>query len=100
LENGRPNMTLTRADIIKAVAEQSGMPKFKSIEAVETLLETISSTLEAGEDVLISGFGKFCVKEKTARMGRNPATTEPMMVAPRRVITFKCSIRLREKLNR
>ena len=59
----------------------------------------IKSALESGEDVLISGFGKFCVKEKRLRRGRNPATGEDMMLVPRKVITFRCSKLLREKIN-
>jgi integration host factor subunit alpha len=93
-------MTITKADIISAIAEQNGYTKNKSIETVETLLEIIKRTLESGEDVLISGFGKFCVKEKRERRGRNPATDEPMMLAPRRVVTFTCSGKLREKINK
>ena len=59
----------------------------------------MKETLETGEDVLISGFGKFCVKNKMERRGRNPATGEEMMLAPRRVVTFKCSGKLREEIN-
>jgi integration host factor subunit alpha len=92
-------MTLTKADIIKAIAEQNGYTKKKSIETVEAILEIIKRALESGEDVLISGFGKFCVKEKKERRGRNPATDETMMLAQRRVVTFKCSRKLREKTN-
>ncbi len=92
-------MTLTKVHIIKAIAEQIGFPKNHSSEIVETLLEIIKSTLESGEDVLISGFGKFCVNEKKERMGRNPATGEAMMMAARKVVTFKCSRQLRDKIN-
>jgi integration host factor subunit alpha len=73
--------------------------KNESIEAVESLLEIIKSTLESGEDVLISGFGKFCVKDKNERKGRNPATGETAILPARRVVTFKCSGKLREKIN-
>ena len=92
-------MTLTKANIVEEVAEQNGYPKNQSFEIVETLLEIIKRTLESGEDVLISGFGKFCVKKKRERRGRNPATGEDMMMAPRTVVTFKCSRRLRDKIN-
>ena len=92
-------MTLTKAHIINAIADQIGFPKNHSSEIVETLLDLIKSTLESGEDVLISGFGKFCVKDKRQRKGRNPATGEDMMLAERRVVTFKCSGNLREKIN-
>ena len=92
-------MTLTKSHLIDAIAEQNGFTRKKSTETVETILEIIKSTLESGEDVLISGFGKFCVKEKRERRGRNPATGEDMMLAPRRVVTFKCSGKLRDKIN-
>ncbi|MBC2710312.1 MAG: integration host factor subunit alpha [Desulfosarcina sp.] len=64
-----------------------------------TLLEIIKSSLSAGENVLVSGFGKFCVKEKKKRKGRNPATGDEMMLDDRRVVTFKCSGKLRDKIN-
>jgi integration host factor subunit alpha len=92
-------MTLTKAHIIDAIRDQLGLPRNKCSELVETLLEIIKQTLENGEDVLISGFGKFCVKEKQQRKGRNPATGEDMMLSSRRVVTFKCSGKLREKIN-
>ena len=92
--------TLTKARIINAVAEANGFTHQKSSKTVETILEIIKHTLESGEDVLISGFGKFCVKKKTERKGRNPATGKNMMLSPRRVVTFQCSGKLREKLNR
>lgn len=66
---------------------------------LETLLELIKGTLEKGEDVLISGFGKFCVKAKNQRRGRNPATGADMILDQRRVVTFRCSHLLREKIN-
>jgi integration host factor subunit alpha len=66
---------------------------------LESLLRLIAKTLENGEDVLISGFGKFCVKQKRARKGRNPATGEDLMLGSRRVVTFKCSPILRTKVN-
>ncbi len=91
--------TLTKAKIIDAVAERNGFTRKKSIETVETMLEIIKSTLESGEDVLISGFGKFCVKKKRERRGRNPATGKDMMLAPRKVATFKWSGMLKKKLN-
>ena len=92
-------MTLTKVHIVDAVAEQIGYPKNQPFELIETLLEIIKRTLESGEDVLVSGFGKFCVKTKQERRGRNPATGEDMMLEPRRVVTFKCSGRLRDKIN-
>ncbi len=92
-------MTLTKAMIVDAIHEQLGYPKNKSAEMLETLLELIKSNLEKGEDVLISGFGKFCVKAKNQRRGRNPATGADMILDQRRVVTFRCSHLLREKIN-
>ncbi len=92
-------MSLTKAQIVKTIQNHLNLPKNKSTEIVESLLEIIKSTLENGEDVLISGFGKFCVKDKRERRGRNPATDEPMMLVPRKVVTFKCSGKLRERIN-
>jgi len=93
-------MTATKSDLISAVAKENGFPQNKSAEVIETLIGLIKTKLAAGEDVLISGFGKFCVKEKKERRGRNPATGEDMMLAPRRVVTFKCSGQLRDKINK
>ena len=92
-------MALTKADIIEAVQTEIGFTRHQSTELVESLLETIKSKLESGEDVLVSGFGKFCVLEKRERRGRNPATGEDLMLAPRKVVTFKCSGKLRERIN-
>ena len=93
-------MTLTKANIVKAVAEQNGYTEVRSFEIVETILEIIKGTLESGEDVLVSGFGRFCVNEKKERIGgRNFAAGEAMMLAARKVVTFKCSQQLRDKIN-
>ena len=92
-------MTLTKAQIVKAIAVQNGYTKNQAFELVETMLEIIKGTLESSEDVLISGFGKFCVKEKRKRRVRNPTTGESMMMAPRRVVTFRWSGRLRDRVN-
>lgn len=92
-------MTLTKSRIIDSVQEETGLPRKRCDELVEDLLELIKSTLENGEDLMISGFGKFCVKEKNARKGRNPATGEDLMLDQRKVVTFKCSQGLREKIN-
>ena len=92
-------MTLTKSHLIEAIANQIGFPKNHSSEMVETILELVKSALESGEDVLISGFGKFCVKDKRERKGRNPATGEDMILAPRRVVKFKCSGKLRDRIN-
>ncbi|MGD8523696.1 MAG: integration host factor subunit alpha [Desulfobacterales bacterium] len=92
-------MTLTKAKIIDVIHNQLGYPKNQSAELLEILLEIIKGTLEKGEDVLISGFGKFCVKEKKERRGRNPATGNDMILDGRRVVTFRCSHLLRAKIN-
>jgi integration host factor subunit alpha len=92
-------MALTKADIIQSINQELGFPKKKSDELVEQLIETIKSNLASGDDVLISGFGKFCVNEKRERRGRNPAIGDSMMLRPRRVVTFKCSGKLRRRVN-
>ena len=92
-------MTLTKAQLIDAIAEANGFPRNKASETVETLLEIIKSSLKSGDNVLISGFGKFCVKNKKERRGRNPATGGDMMLAPRKVVTFKCSGKFRDMIN-
>jgi integration host factor subunit alpha len=92
-------MTLTKAQIIEAISIKNGLSKKQSTETVETLLGVMKNTLASGEDVLISGFGKFCVKQKGERKGRNPATGEDLMLAPRKVVTFKCSGKLRERIS-
>ena len=92
-------MTLTKADIVEQVYMEMGFPKEKSFQVVESLLESIKVCLESGDDVLVSGFGKFCVKDKHARKGRNPATGETAILPARRVVTFKCSGKLRKRVN-
>ena len=91
--------TLTKADIISAIQTANGYSLNKSADITETLLDIIKRTLESGEDVLISGFGKFQVRDKRERRGRNPATDEDMILPSRRVVTFKCSGRLRDRIN-
>ena len=92
-------MTLTKIQIVETVQNQTGFTKNRSSDLVETLLEIIKGTLVSGEDVLISNFGKFCVNQKKERRGRNPATGDDMMLAPRKIVTFKCSGDLRDKIN-
>ncbi len=92
-------MTVTKDHIINSLCQQLEMPKKRAADLVESLLELIAKTLENGEDVLVSGFGKFCVKQKNERKGRNPATGEDLMLGSRRVVTFKCSPILRSKVN-
>jgi integration host factor subunit alpha len=91
-------MALTKNDIVTSIHDV-GFTKKKSVEIIESLLEIIKSTLEENEDVLISGFGKFCVKQKKQRRGRNPATGDDLMLEERKVVTFKCSGKLRDKIN-
>jgi integration host factor subunit alpha len=92
-------VTLTKARIIEDIQNDLELKASYSQQIVETLLEIIKSTLESGEDILISGFGKFCVKKKRARKGRNPATGEDMILEGRRVVTFNCSGKLRVMIN-
>ena len=92
-------MTLTKAHIIDSVYNLVGYSRSKSTESVETLIEIIKENLESGEDVLISGFGKFCVKGKNKRKGRNPQTGNDLILDARKVVTFKCSCVLRDKMN-
>ncbi len=92
-------MTLTKADLIDSIYNQIDLPKAKSAHLVESVLEIIKKTLESGEDILISGFGKFSVKEKNDRRGRNSHTREDLMLDARRVVTFRCSGVLRDKIN-
>jgi integration host factor subunit alpha len=77
-----------------------GFPKKESAELFKTLLEIIKSSLENGEDVLVSGFGKFQTKDKAPRRGRNPATNDDMVLDARRVVSFKCSGKLKRRLNK
>ena len=92
-------MTLTKDHIINSISNHLDLPKRKSAVLFQSMLETIKKPLENGEDVLISGFGKFLVKEKNERRGRNPATGDGMMVDAKRVVTFGCSPTLRDKIN-
>jgi len=92
-------MTLTKIQIVESIHNEIGIPKNKSTELVEILIEIVKRRLASGEDVMISNFGKFCVKEKKERRGRNPATGDDLMLEPRRVVTFRCSGKLRERVN-
>ena len=92
-------MAITKQQIIEEVMEKNNFTRKKSKETVEILLEIIKRSLESGGEVLISGFGKFCVREKNKRRGRNPSTGNDMMLEPRRVVTFRCSRQLRDKIN-
>ena len=93
-------MALTKLDIIHRIYTSTELPKNRSSELVDSLIEIMKRTLANGEDILITGFGKFCVKEKRQRRGRNPQTGKDLMLDARRVVTFRCSAVLRNKLNR
>jgi len=92
-------MALTKHVLIEKLQTELGFQRNQSVEIVESILEIIKTTLESGKDVLVSGFGKFCVRDKKERKGRNPATGEDAILPARRVVTFKCSGKLREKVN-
>ena len=92
-------MALTKAQMVKVNSKQNGFSLKQSSEIIETLLELIKKTLASSDEVMISNFGKFCIKEKKSRRGRNPATGEDMMLKPRKVVTFRCSGTLRRKIN-
>jgi integration host factor subunit alpha len=92
-------MALTRKDIIENIADRLSLSPSEAKHTTEALLETMKSTLASGEDVMISGFGRFQVNDKAPRKGRNPATGEDMTLDKRRVVTFKCSGKLRDQIN-
>ncbi len=92
-------MSLTKEHIIDSIYNNCGCSKTKATDLVESILETIKKSLESGEDVLITGFGKFCVREKNERRGRNPATGEDLPLEARRVVTFRCSEVLKDRIN-
>ena len=91
-------MTLTKNDIVARI-HALGFTKKKSVDIIETLLEITKRTLSDNDDVLISGFGKFCVRDKGQRRGRNPATGADLILRERKVVTFKCSGKLRNAIN-
>lgn len=91
-------MAVTKADLVESLTEK-GYKRKEAVNLVESLLEIIKASLEKGEDVLLSGFGKFSVKEKNRRRGRNPQSGEDLTLAERRVATFKYSAVLRDKIN-
>ena len=92
-------MTITKTTIIEKISEETGLEPSRAKDTVEHLLEIMKSTLESGEDIILSGFGKFQVNEKAPRKGRNPATGKDMMLKKRRVVTFNCAGGLRDKIN-
>lgn len=92
-------MTLTKAHIADRIQKEIGISKADSANLVETILKLMKDSLASGEDVLIPKFGKFCVKKKEERIGRNPATDDVLVLKKRKVATFKCSGKLRKKIN-
>ena len=92
-------MTITKTDLINSISNDLNLPKNKSAALVDSILDIMKDTLESGEDLLISRFGKFCVRDKNERKGRNPQTGDDMMLRTRRVVVFKSSGRFRDKVN-
>ena len=90
---------MTKADIIDAICEENGFSKRESAKIVENMLDIIKETLENGENVKLSGFGNFNIQHKKARRGRNPLTGEEMTISARRVLSFRISNVLRDRLN-
>ncbi len=92
-------MALTKTIIAEKIQNELNLSRTVAYDIMEDFLEIIKGTISSGEDIMISGFGKFCVNEKKARKGRNPATDEEMTLPARRVVTFKCSGKLRDLIN-
>lgn len=91
--------TLTRADLAEAVYEEVGLSRKAASDLVEQVLDQVTDTLIEGESVKLSSFGNFNVRHKSARMGRNPKTGEEVPIEPRRVLVFKASHVLKDKIN-
>jgi integration host factor subunit alpha len=89
---------MTKADIAKIVHERVGLTKKESAQIVESVLDVIRDSLEQGDNVKLSGFGHFIVRQKHARRGRNPKTGTDIIIAPRSVVTFRASPLLKNKL--
>lgn len=92
-------MTLVKENLIQSLYEHTGLSKQQSKAMVDNVFELMKKALESGNDVLISGFGKFCVREKAPRRGRNPATGGDLPLDGRRIVTYRCSPVLKKKLN-
>ena len=92
-------MALTRNSLAEAIQNRTGLPKNKATQTVGSIIEIIKGALASGENVLISEFGKFQVKEKGERRGRNPATGGDLILRPRRVVKFKVSGKLKKRVN-
>jgi len=91
---------MTKAEIVERVHQKTGFTKKESIDLVESLFEIIKSTLEAGEQLKISGFGTFFVRQKADRKGRNPQTGEALTISARRILSFKPSVLLKAAINK
>ncbi len=91
--------TVTRADLTEAVYRAIGISRNESAEFVERILEEMSAALERGEQVKISSFGTFSIRQKEMRMGRNPKTGEEVPITPRRVVSFRASHVLKQGIN-
>ena len=92
-------MTLTKSDIINGIYNSTDLKLYQATKTVESLFELIKKTIESGEDILITGFGKFYIQSKNDRRGRNPATGNDLTLDARRVVRFRCSPMLRKKIN-
>ncbi len=95
-----PGKTVTRADLTEAVFQEVGLSRNESAQLVDSVLEQISSTLARGESVKIRSFGTFSVRDKAQRIGRNPKTGEEVPIPPRRVLVFRASHVLKNRMNR
>ncbi|MBT6338457.1 MAG: integration host factor subunit alpha [Desulfobacula sp.] len=92
-------MACTKLTLIEKISEKNNLSPSEAKATIETLLEIMKKTLESGEDIMLSGFGKFQINEKAPRKGRNPATGKEMILKKRRVVTFKCAGILRDTIN-
>lgn len=90
---------MTKDDLVRAISEMATLSKSESYLVLEELLEIVKVTLESEEDVKISGFGKFEVRKKQERRGRNPQTGEELTIDPRKIVTFKPSAILKDRMN-
>jgi integration host factor subunit alpha len=93
------NKTLTRADLSEAVYNEIGLSRVESSEIVEAVLDEVSTALVAGKEVKLSSFGTFSVRQKSGRIGRNPKTGEEVPITPRRVLSFRASHVMKDRIN-
>ena len=93
-------MACTKITIMEKLIDRYDWSRSEAAETIEALLEIIKETLSSGEEIMLSGFGKFQVNEKSQRKGRNPATGKEMMIGKKRVVTFKCAGKLRDEINK